>query len=120
MSASGTGSTWEGDLHKVSPYNFLPEIQEQYDFREPLVIQDWTPLKLDHLPASRLYSVEEYQEVARLLDAVGVQETVFLANQYGTAKGPAGLGGASGGRLVGAQDQDTGVGPVRHLAGRGV
>ena len=86
MSASGTGSTWEGDLHKVSPYNFLPEIQEQYDFREPLVIQDWTPLKLDHLPASRLYSVEEYQEVARLLDAVGVQETVFLANQYGTAK----------------------------------
>lgn len=86
MSASRKENPWEGDQYKVSPYNFLPEIQEQYDFRQPLVIQDWTPLKLDHLPASRLYSVEEYQEVARLLDAVGVQETVFLASQYGTAK----------------------------------
>ena len=86
MAAIDDRRPWEGDLHKVSPYNFLPEIQQHYDFREPMVIQDWTPLKLDHLPASRMYSLDEYRELARLLDRAGVQETVFLAFQYGTAK----------------------------------
>ena len=86
METASSDRPWEGDGYKVSPYNFTPEIQQQYDFRQPVVIQDRTLMKLDHLPGSRMYSLDEYREVGRLLDEAGVQETVFLAFQYGTAK----------------------------------
>ena len=86
METTGGDRPWEGDGYAVSPYNFVPEVQKQYEFRQPVVIQDWTLLKLDHLPASRMYSLDEYKEVASLLDEAGVQEAVYLAYQYGTAK----------------------------------
>ena len=78
---------WEGDGYKVSPYNFEPQVRQPYAFREPVVIQDATLLKMDHLETARLYSPEEYIEVAQLLDEVGIQETCFLTGQYrGTPK----------------------------------
>ena len=80
---------WEGPLHQASHLNFLREIRDQYRFREQLVIQDFTLAKMDHLEGTRLYSVDEYQEIARLLDGIGIPETVFLTDQYpGTEKEP--------------------------------
>ena len=69
---------WETDLYHVSPFNFIPEIQDQYYFREPFLIQDFTIAKMDHMEATRLYAVEEYKEIAQLLDEVGIKETVFM------------------------------------------
>ena len=83
-----TDKPWEGALFKVSPYNYIPEVQKQYNFREPMVLQDFTLGKMDHLEGTRMYSPGEYAEIAQLLDEIGVQETFFLIDQYpGTARG---------------------------------
>ena len=76
------GTPWEGELYETSRYNFIPEVRDQYNFREPVFIQDFTIVKMDHLEGTRLYSVEEYQEIARQLDEIGIPETVFLTDQY--------------------------------------
>ena len=78
---------WETDLFKVSPFNYVPEVRAQYNFREPMVVQDFTFAKMDHLEATRLYSLEEYQELATLMDDIGVKETVFMTSHHaGTPK----------------------------------
>ena len=79
---------WEGALFKVSPYNYIPEVRKLYNFREPMIIQDFTLGKIDQLRGARLYSPSDYSEIAQLLDEIGVRETNVPIDQFpGTEKG---------------------------------
>ena len=73
---------WESKLHKVSPYNYAPEVRQPYNFRKPIILQDWTIAKADHMDGSRLFSTQEYVEIAQLLEEIGIQETVFITTMY--------------------------------------
>ena len=91
MTSSSTvkdGQPWLTEGYKVTPFNYLPEVQGMYNFREPLVIRDHTPEKLDRIEGARLYSAEEYLEICALLEEVGVTECKFLTFAYdGTPRG---------------------------------
>ena len=89
QNAKTTGyKPWEGEYYRVSPFNYVPEVRQMYNFREPVVLSDVTPEKMDHLEGGRLHSPEEYVELARLLEEAGVQETRLLGWVYnGTPKG---------------------------------
>ena len=98
MSEENTKTTrhepWEGEHYRVSPFNHVPEVRQMYNFREPVVLWDVTPEKMDHMEGGRLYSPEEYVELARLLEGAGVQETKFITGVYvGTPKGDSVLQG---------------------------
>ena len=87
MTYQTDGKPWEGPLHRVSPHNFSAEVTAQYQFREPLTILDATIAKMDHLEASRLYSVEEYLEIVALLVEAGITEISIHTGVYpGTSK----------------------------------
>lgn len=85
--AKQNGSLWKSERHLVSPSNYAPEVRRLYSFKEPIIMLDFTIAKMDHLDGSRLYSLDEYKEVARLLEEAGVKETGFLTNSFrGTPK----------------------------------
>ena len=94
--ATINGKVWKSESFKVVPFNYLPEVQQQYNFREPLVIRDHTPEKMDRLEGARLYSAEEYLEVCQLLVEAGISETKFLTFAYdGTPRGERIMAGLS-------------------------
>ena len=79
---------WGGaENYWVNPMNYAPEVRQGYRFRDPLIIADVTPEKMDRLEGGRLHSPEEYLEIVGLLEEAGVQETKFLTYTYdGTPK----------------------------------
>ena len=85
--AATTLAPWEGENFWVNPMNYAPEVRQKYRFREPLIISDVTPEKMDRLEGGRLHSPEEYVEIVGLLEEAGLQETKFLTYTYdGTPK----------------------------------
>ena len=74
-------------LGRSGPAMDVPEVRQKHNFKEPVEILDFTFAKMDHLEASRLYSVEEYKEVVQLLREAGIKHTYFLIDQWpGTPK----------------------------------
>ena len=69
--------SWDG------PANHAIEVRQLWHFREPMQYLDLTLGKMDHLEASRLYSVEEYKEVVQLLQEAGIKNLgFFVTDQF--------------------------------------
>lgn len=77
-----TTKPWSSPRHQVSPLNYAPEVRAEFEFREPVVVQDFTFGKIERLFGSRLYTADEYLEIGRLLDELRVTETAFLTGRY--------------------------------------
>lgn len=79
-----------GKYH-VSPYNFAPEILDDYEFPDKLPIVDSTIRKMDNTPGSLIpYSIEDKLEIARMLDDLGVSQVkVNPMHFYGTPRNTA-------------------------------
>ena len=62
-------------LYDVSPYNFIEEVQKDFDFPDKIPICDATIRKIDNNPGSFVpYPVEDKLEIATLLDEMGVAQ----------------------------------------------
>ena len=62
-------------LYDVSPYNFIQEVQGQFDFPANLPICDSTIRKMDNTPGTILpYSIDDKVAIATLLDEMGVAQ----------------------------------------------
>jgi isopropylmalate/homocitrate/citramalate synthase len=66
----------------AAPINSRPEVRALRRFRDPVTIHDFTFGKMDHMNVGRLFSPDEYCEIAGLLDAIGLKSTIFQTGSY--------------------------------------